>query len=81
MAARLGSIFRLGLDLLMDGTKYPVPRYLHEAFKKDADPLLVEEVQFERWKHRKALTRDQLDAAEANARSRLSLQSAGRRYG
>jgi hypothetical protein len=59
----------------------PVPRYLHEAFKANADPLLVEEVQYERWKHRKALTRDQLDASEANAKARLSLQSAGRRYG
>jgi len=66
---------------VMDGTKFPVPRYLHEAFKKDADPQLVEEVQFERWKHRKALTRDELDASEAVAKARLSLQSARRTYG
>jgi len=66
---------------VMDGTQYPVPRYLHEAFKKDAAPELVEEVQFERWKHRKAVTRDELDASEAIAKARLSLQSARRTYG
>ena len=66
---------------VMDGTKYPVPRYLHEAFKKEADPWLVEEVQNERWKHRKVLSREELDAAEANAKSRLSLQSQRRTYG
>ena len=66
---------------VMDGTKYPVPRYLNEAFKKNADPQLVEEVQFERWKHRRALSQDERDAAEANARSRLKLQSQRRMYG
>lgn len=66
---------------VMDGTKFPVPRYLHEAFKKEADPQYVEEVQFERWKHRKALTRDELDASEAVAKARLSLQSSRRTYG
>jgi hypothetical protein len=66
---------------VMDGTKYPVPRYLHEAFKKEADPLLVEEVQHERWSHRKSLSREQLDASEAVAKARLALQSQRRAYG
>jgi len=66
---------------VMDGTKFPVPRYLHEAFKKEADPLLLEQVQFEKWSHRKVVTRDELDASEAVAKARLSLQSARRMYG
>lgn len=66
---------------VMDGTKYPVPRYLHESFKKHADAQVVEAVAFERWQHRRYVSRDELDAAEANAKSRLSIQSQGRKYG
>jgi len=66
---------------VMDGTKYPVPRYLHESFKKHAEPEVVEAVAFERWQHRRYVSRDELDAAEANAKSRLAIQSQGRKYG
>jgi hypothetical protein len=58
-----------------------VPRYLHESFKKHAEPEFVEAVAFERWQHRRYVSRDELDAAEANAKSRLSIQSQGRKYG
>jgi len=66
---------------VMDGTKYPVPRYLHEAFKNNADPALVEQVSFEKWSHRRVKTQDDRDASEAVAKARLSLQAHGRAYG
>jgi len=66
---------------VLDGTKYPVPRYLHEAFKKNADPVFQEEVAHEKWQHRRVSSREQRDAAEAIAMSRLSLQNQRRMYG
>lgn len=65
---------------VMDGTKYPVPRYLHEAFKKFADPALVEEVQHEKWLHRRVRSPEEREASERVAKVRLSLQSSRRKY-
>jgi len=66
---------------VMDGTQYPVPRYLHEAFKTQAESQLVEQVQFERWKHRRPVSQFERDAAESNARARLKIQTQRRKYG
>jgi hypothetical protein len=65
---------------VLDGTKYPVPRYLHEAFKANADPQFVEQVQYEKWKHRRYRSPEERDAAEQVAKARLSIQSSRRRY-
>lgn len=65
---------------VLDGTKYPVPRYLYEAFKANADPQFVEQVQFEKWKHRRYRSPEERDAAEQVAKARLSIQSSRRKY-
>lgn len=69
------------------GREIPVPRYLHEAWKKGATKEQLEQLELERFKKhalRETLSTEEtklaLKAAEANAVARQNLRAARRRY-
>lgn len=70
------------LFAVLNGTKLPVPRYLHEAWKQQADNIQKEELELEKIKL--AILRDtsepRLQAGEKNAEARQAQRAASRKY-
>lgn len=68
------------LFAVSNGSKMPVPRYLHDAWKAQASTLDLEDLEYE--KHKIAAHRDsseyRLEAAEKRAIARQSLQASSR---
>lgn len=67
---------------VMHGTRIPVPRYLHQAWREKATTQQQEELEHEKYK--RALTRDaltdlRLQAMEAIAKAQQELQGERRR--
>lgn len=63
---------------IWDGRKVPVPRFLHESWLQNAGEVAVSDHKARMFSGRK-LTRDQLDAALADAEARRSLASERRK--
>lgn len=63
-----------------DGTRMPVPRFLHEAWKKTATAEQHEELLYEKSKIAKTITREQIAAAEQMAIKRQELNADRRRF-
>jgi hypothetical protein len=61
---------------VQNGTKMPVPRFYHEAWKRTATAEMIEQLEYERQQSRATkptVTRAYLDAAEAIAKSKAAL--------
>lgn len=66
---------------IMNGNQMPVPKYLHDAWKAQATPQQLEELEYERFQNRirkTPITPEQLHAAEEIAKAKHKLQAARR---
>lgn len=67
------------LHAVLDGQKLPVPRFLHEAWKKQSTPEQREDLAYEKSLLAKKVTSERLKAAEQIALSKQALQGARRK--
>lgn len=61
------------------GQEVPVPRFLHEAFKKNATPEQLEQLESDKAAKRRILTEYGLEAAKRRLEARLSIKADQRR--